>query len=57
MTSSKRHPVFSGLNKHSLGLAVGAIVALWLVPYVRGDPSTRTGAFCGNALADWSARS
>jgi len=53
MTSGKRSPRFSGLKKHSLSLAVGAILALWFVLYVRGDPSTHTGAFYGNALADW----
>ncbi len=53
MTSGKRHPRVSGLRQHSLGLAVGTIVALWFVMYVRGDPSTHSGAFYGNALADW----
>jgi len=53
MRSGKRHPRVSGLRKHSLGLAVGAIVALWFVLYLRGDPSTHSGAFYGNALADW----
>jgi hypothetical protein len=53
MTSGKRRPRVSGLRKHSLGLAVTAIVVLWLVLYLRGDPSTHSGAFYGNALADW----
>ena len=53
MTSGNRHPRSSGLKKHSLGLAVGSIVAVWFVLYVRGDPSTHSGAFYGNALADW----
>ena len=53
MTSGKRRPQVSALKKHSLGLVVGAIVAVWFVLYVRGDPSTRSGAFYGNALADW----
>jgi hypothetical protein len=52
MTSGHR-PHLGDLKKHSLGLAVGSIVALWLVLYVRGDPSTHSGAFYGNALADW----
>jgi hypothetical protein len=47
------HARVSSLKKHSLGLAVGSIVALWFVLYVRGDPSTHRGAFYGNALADW----
>ena len=53
MASRKRHPHVSGLRRHSLGLAVGAILALWFVLYVRNDPSTHVGAFYGNALADW----
>ena len=53
MTSRKRHPLTSGLRQHSLGLVVGAILAVWFVLYVRGDPSTHSGAFYGNALADW----
>jgi hypothetical protein len=53
MKSGHTRPHLSGLKKHSLGLAVGSIVALWLVLYVRGDSSTRSGAFYGNALADW----
>jgi len=53
MTSGKRQTRFSSVRKHSLGLAVGAILVLWFVLYVRGDPSTHLGAFYGNALADW----
>jgi len=53
MKSGHRHRRSSGLRKHSLGLAVGSIVALWFVLYERGDPSTHSGAFYGNALADW----
>jgi len=53
MKSRHWEPRLSGLKKHSLGLAVGSIVALWFVLYERGDPSTHRGAFYGNALADW----
>jgi len=53
MAPGKQHPPISGLRQHSLGLAVGAILALWFVLYLRGDPSTHSGAFYGNALADW----
>jgi hypothetical protein len=53
MTSGKRRRRLSGLKKHSLGLVVAAILVLWFVLYVRGDPSTHTGAFYGNAVADW----
>jgi len=41
------------LRQHSLGLTVAGILIIWLVLYVRGDPSTHLGAFYGNALADW----
>jgi hypothetical protein len=53
MKSDHRPTHLSGLKRHSLGLAVGTIVALWLALYLRGDPSTHIGAFYGNALADW----
>jgi hypothetical protein len=53
MTSGNRHSLATGLKRHSLGLAVASIVALCFVLYVRGDPSTHSGAFYGNALADW----
>ena len=43
----------SVLREHSLSLTVVAIMALWFVLYVRGDPSTHLGSFYGNALADW----
>ena len=41
------------MRQHSLGLTVAGILIMWLVLYVRGDPSTHLGAFYGNALADW----
>ena len=53
MTTPTRHPRADGLTQHSLSLAVGAILVLLFVLYVRGDPSTHSGAFYGNALADW----
>jgi hypothetical protein len=40
-------------RRHSLSLTVAGILALWLVLYLRGDPSTHLGAFYGNAVADW----
>lgn len=41
------------LRRHSLSLAVGADLLLWLTLYVRSDPSTHWGAFFGNSIADW----
>ena len=40
-------------RRHGLGVAVAAILGLWLVQYVRSDPQTHMGAFYGNATADW----
>src|SRR5262245_14909381 len=53
MTFGERRLLVSGLEKHSLSLAVGAILTVWFVLCARGDPSTHSGAFYGNALADW----
>src|SRR2546422_6988108 len=53
-TTRRRRRTWSGpLRQHSLGLTVAGILMLWLVLYVRGDPSSHLGAFYGNALADW----
>ena len=42
------------IHRHSLSLsALGIIIAL-ITFYVRLDPSTHFGAFCGNAIADWT---
>jgi hypothetical protein len=43
----------SFLRDHGLGIAVTAILLLWLGLYVRADPRTHLGAFYGNATADW----
>src|ERR1700726_3952615 len=41
-------------RKHSLSLAsLGVVIAL-IVLYTRSDPSTHTGSFFGNAIADWT---
>lgn len=40
-------------RRHGLGVAVTAILGLWLLLYTRSDPQTRWGAFFGNATADW----
>jgi hypothetical protein len=41
------------LREHGLGLAIGAVMLLWLALYIRSDPRTHLGDFYGNALADW----
>jgi len=53
MTSGKRPTDTNLLREHSLSLTVAGILIVWLVLYIRGDPSTHLGAFFGNAIADW----
>jgi len=48
-----KRPKRSFLRDHGLGLAVAAIMLLWLGLYVVSDPDTHIGAFYGNATADW----
>ena len=49
---SRPHDTF--LQRHSLSLIVGGILALWFALYLRADPQTHMGAFYGNAIADWT---
>jgi hypothetical protein len=42
------------LKRHSLSIAVVAVLLLWIVLYARSDPQTHWGAFFGNAIADWT---
>ena len=39
---------------HSLSIAAGAVLALWIALYTRWDEHTHWGSFFGNAIADWS---
>ena len=41
-------------REHSLTLVAGGVLALWIVLYRAADPKTHSGAFFGNAIADWS---
>jgi hypothetical protein len=50
----KKGPLLEFLHFHSLSLAAIGILAAWIFLYVRSDPKTRSGAFFGNAVADWS---
>lgn len=43
----------SWFHYHGLSVVVGAILLIWIVLYLRADPSTHIGAFYGNAIADW----
>jgi membrane protease YdiL (CAAX protease family) len=38
---------------HSLSLVIGSVLVVWLLLYLRADPSTHLGAFYGNSIADW----
>ncbi len=44
----------SFFHEHSLTLVAAGVLASWIVAYSRSDPSSRVGAFFGNAVADWS---
>ena len=50
----RRGPLLEFLHLHSLSIAAIAILAAWIFLYARSDPETRTGAFLGNSVADWS---
>src|SRR5438132_12890895 len=41
-------------HRHSLSLAAGAVLALWIVLYRHWDEHTHWGSFFGNAIADWT---
>jgi len=41
-------------RRHSLSLAAGAVLALWILLYSLSRPKTHLGSFFGNAIADWS---
>jgi hypothetical protein len=41
-------------HEHGLSITTGGILALWVVLYSFWDEKTHTGAFFGNAIADWS---
>ncbi|HEY3661708.1 MAG TPA: hypothetical protein VGL24_00980 [Chthoniobacterales bacterium] len=43
-----------GWQRHSLSIVAAALLLLWFGGYLWLDPHTRVGAFCGNAIADWS---
>ena len=54
MTAARKKAAAPGfLREHSLGLTLVGVLVLWLVLYLRSDPSTHLGSFYGNALADW----
>jgi|SRR5208282_6553535 len=44
----------SFVHRHSLSITAISILSLWIVMYIRSNPSTHLGSFFGNAIADWS---
>jgi hypothetical protein len=50
----RARPRATFVQRHSLSLIVGGILALWFALYLRADPQTHMGAFYGNAIADWT---
>jgi hypothetical protein len=42
------------LQRHSLSLVSGAVLAAWIILYMRSNPNTHFGSFFGNAIADWT---
>ena len=53
MAAGKKRRRRGFVQQHGLGIAVAAILLLWLTLYLRSDPNTHLGAFFGNATADW----
>ena len=44
----------AAVRPHTLSIATAAVLLVWIVLFVRADPTTHWGAFFGNAIADWS---
>lgn len=44
----------SWLYRHSLTIVAITLLLLWIAGYTSLDPKSHLGAFCGNAIADWS---
>lgn len=42
------------IHKHSLSLAALGVVVILIALYSGSNPSTHTGSFFGNAIADWT---
>ena len=49
--SLRERPWFA---RHSLSLVAATLLILWFLGYSWLDPKSHLGAFCGNAVADWS---
>ena len=44
----------SFIRHHSLSVVSVGVLILWIVLYSVSSPSTHTGSFFGNAIADWT---
>lgn len=53
MTHQRKRAGAGRRHSHSLSASVTAVIVLLLFLYSRSDPRTHTGAFLGNAIADW----
>src|SRR5690348_2103278 len=51
---SRRKHKGAWLSHHALGLVAIGLVAIWLMGYTLLGPQSHLGAFCGNAIADWT---
>lgn len=40
-------------KRHSLSLVAACVLLTWFVLYLFADPQSHSGAFFGNAIADW----
>jgi hypothetical protein len=49
-----RHRTDTFVHRHSLSIASGSILIVWICLYSVSSPSTHLGSFFGNAIADWS---
>ena len=49
-----KHRKHSFLYRHSLSIVAIVLLLVWVAGYTFLDPKTHLGAFCGNAIADWS---
>ena len=42
------------IRRHSLSVVSVGVLIMWIVLYSVSSPSTHTGSFFGNAIADWT---
>src|SRR3954453_15528236 len=54
MAHKKHRHRHSWLYRHSLTIVAVLLLILWVIGYTTLDPKSHLGAFCGNAIADWS---